>query len=173
MEVWIDRLDGQVPILRQFILPGGGLASCHFHLARTATRTAERRVASLVLSGSADPNVLKYLNRLVPIISHGEVLFCGNIVLVSSVSVTFSSPPRGLLHTNKVILNADTRSDLSRRCEPGTANRAQVKNSFTIFPLNSLSFEAAKQLEFLTLPECARPNRDGERVSHVNSLGNR
>jgi len=64
LEAWIDRLDSAVPPLRHFILPGGGLASSHFHLARTAARTAERRASMLVLDGAADPEVLKYLNRL-------------------------------------------------------------------------------------------------------------
>jgi cob(I)alamin adenosyltransferase len=63
LEQLIDRLDGEVPPLRRFILPGGSPAGAALHLARTVCRRAERRVVALG-AGREDPLVVIYLNRL-------------------------------------------------------------------------------------------------------------
>jgi cob(I)alamin adenosyltransferase len=63
LELMIDRLEGQLPPLRHFILPGGSTAGALLHLARTVCRRAERRVVSLG-SGAVDPIIIVYLNRL-------------------------------------------------------------------------------------------------------------
>jgi cob(I)alamin adenosyltransferase len=62
LEQTIDRLDGQLPPLRRFILPGGSTGGALLHLARTVCRRAERRVVSL--AAASDPIVVVYLNRL-------------------------------------------------------------------------------------------------------------
>lgn len=61
----IDRLNERLPMLKEFILPGGSRAAATAHLVRTVCRRAERRCHSLA---QAEDNVralpLQYLNRL-------------------------------------------------------------------------------------------------------------
>ncbi|KAF9363364.1 hypothetical protein BGX34_004312 [Mortierella sp. NVP85] len=64
LEGWIDRLDSQLPPLRNFILPSGGESSIFLHQSRSTCRRAERTVIPVVEAGDADASVLKYLNRL-------------------------------------------------------------------------------------------------------------
>uniref|UniRef100_A0A7S0GPT1 Corrinoid adenosyltransferase MMAB n=2 Tax=Amorphochlora amoebiformis TaxID=1561963 RepID=A0A7S0GPT1_9EUKA len=64
LEAWIDKMDEELPALKNFILPGGGEAACALHIARSVTRRTERSVINLVHQGEADESVLKYLNRL-------------------------------------------------------------------------------------------------------------
>ena len=63
LEAWIDRLDAELPPLRQFILAGGTHAGAALHLARAVCRRAERRIVSLG-ADKVDPAVLAYINRL-------------------------------------------------------------------------------------------------------------
>jgi cob(I)alamin adenosyltransferase len=63
LEQTIDRLEGELPPLRRFILPGGSPQGAWLHLARTVCRRAERRVVGLG-AGAVDPLVVIYLNRL-------------------------------------------------------------------------------------------------------------
>jgi cob(I)alamin adenosyltransferase len=62
LEQLIDRLETGVPPLRRFILAGGSPAGAALHLARTVCRRAERRIVAL--APSADPIVVRYVNRL-------------------------------------------------------------------------------------------------------------
>jgi cob(I)alamin adenosyltransferase len=66
LEAEIDRLNDELEPLRSFILPGGGAAAAHLHLARTVCRRAERLIAELndKPDESVTPEVLKYVNRL-------------------------------------------------------------------------------------------------------------
>jgi cob(I)alamin adenosyltransferase len=66
LEAEIDRLNDELEPLRSFILPGGGAAAAHLHLARTVCRRAERLIAELndKAGESVTPEVLKYVNRL-------------------------------------------------------------------------------------------------------------
>lgn len=64
IEAWIDGMDAQLPPLRNFILPGGGVAAASLHSARAICRRAERSVVPLVLDGECDDAVAVYLNRL-------------------------------------------------------------------------------------------------------------
>lgn len=63
LEGWIDRLDGELEPLRQFILPGGHAAAAAVHLARAVCRRAERRMVGLGVE-AVGPTPLVYINRL-------------------------------------------------------------------------------------------------------------
>jgi cob(I)alamin adenosyltransferase len=63
LEGWIDRLDKELPPLREFILAGGAPAGAMLHLARTVCRRAERRIVALGPE-TADEAVTAYVNRL-------------------------------------------------------------------------------------------------------------
>ena len=56
-----EVLKGLEP-LKSFVLPGGTPLAAQLHVARTVCRRAERRV--LTLGDEANPEVLRYLNRL-------------------------------------------------------------------------------------------------------------
>src|SRR5690606_33677855 len=47
LEQALDRFNEGLPPLREFILPGGGAAAAHCHVARTVCRRAERCVVTL------------------------------------------------------------------------------------------------------------------------------
>lgn len=64
LEQELDRLNGQLSPLKEFILPGGTQAAAVCHLARTVCRRAERLVVSLSQTDEVSPVCLKYLNRL-------------------------------------------------------------------------------------------------------------
>jgi cob(I)alamin adenosyltransferase len=64
LEETIDRLEGELEPLRQFILPGGAPGASQLHLARTICRRAERWAVSLAHEEPVNPQVLTYLNRL-------------------------------------------------------------------------------------------------------------
>jgi cob(I)alamin adenosyltransferase len=66
LEAAIDRYEGQLEPLRQFILPGGVPAAAALHLARTVCRRAERRLVTLI-GQSGEPineKLLINLNRM-------------------------------------------------------------------------------------------------------------
>ena len=58
----MDTWEGQLPTLRNFILPGGTVLAAHTHFARTICRRAER--ATVKLGGSVSEDHLIFLNRL-------------------------------------------------------------------------------------------------------------
>jgi cob(I)alamin adenosyltransferase len=64
LEQHIDNHNAALPMLKEFILPAGGHATAHCHLARTVCRRAERRVYTLSKSETINPHSLTYLNRL-------------------------------------------------------------------------------------------------------------
>lgn len=65
LERWIEDLQREVPLPREFIFPGGNSSSAAIDLARTIIRRAERRVVALKEAGELDsPEVHSYLNRL-------------------------------------------------------------------------------------------------------------
>ena len=64
LEAWIDEMDTQLPELRNFILPSGGMSASLLHLARATTRRAERLIVPLVKAGDVAPEVGVYVNRL-------------------------------------------------------------------------------------------------------------
>lgn len=64
LEQQLDRLNGDLDPLKDFILPGGSVAAAHCHVARTVCRRAERLVVSLTRVDEINPENLRYLNRL-------------------------------------------------------------------------------------------------------------
>lgn len=64
LERWIDAMEEELPPLRNFILPSGGMAASHMHVARATCRRAERAVVPLVRDGLTQASVGIYLNRL-------------------------------------------------------------------------------------------------------------
>jgi cob(I)alamin adenosyltransferase len=65
----IDALEGQLPPLKHFILPGGSKTASLLHHARTVCRRAERKVVSLSSKEKTNPTLVTYLNRV------GDLLF--------------------------------------------------------------------------------------------------
>ena len=64
LEHCLDRLNGDLEPLKEFILPGGVPAAAACHLARTVCRRAERRAVSLARTETVNAAGLRYLNRL-------------------------------------------------------------------------------------------------------------
>jgi cob(I)alamin adenosyltransferase len=64
LERQIDALNEGLDPLTSFILPGGGEAAARVHLARAATRRAERAMTALAAEAPVNPTALAYVNRL-------------------------------------------------------------------------------------------------------------
>src|SRR5262245_61957336 len=64
LETEIDEANAPLPALRSFILPGGGVVSAQYHVARTVCRRAERRLISLHAVEPQRELTIQYLNRL-------------------------------------------------------------------------------------------------------------
>jgi cob(I)alamin adenosyltransferase len=86
LEEALDGFNDPLPPLKDFILPGGGMASSCCHLARTVCRRAEREVIALGRVEAIRPQAQRYLNRLSDLLfvlcrvlarasGHGEVLW--------------------------------------------------------------------------------------------------
>lgn len=86
LEQTLDGFNADLPALKDFILPGGGMAAACCHLARTVCRRAEREVVTLARSETVRPEAVRYLNRLSDLLfvlsrvlarasGHGEVLW--------------------------------------------------------------------------------------------------
>jgi len=86
LEHLLDGFNADLPPLKDFILPGGGAAAAHCHLARTIVRRAERETVTLAAAEPVRAEVVRYLNRLSDLLfvlarvlarasGHGEVLW--------------------------------------------------------------------------------------------------
>jgi len=86
LEQVLDQFNDPLPPLKDFILPGGGMAASCCHLARTVCRRAEREVIALGRVETIRPQAQRYLNRLSDLLfvlcrvsargsGHGEVLW--------------------------------------------------------------------------------------------------
>ena len=64
LEKMVDELQGKLPRLASFILPGGCQLSSSLHLARAVCRRAERKVVALSRAEKINPEMVPYLNRL-------------------------------------------------------------------------------------------------------------
>jgi cob(I)alamin adenosyltransferase len=64
LEATMDGWNAKLPMLRSFVLAGGGRFSALAHHARTVSRRCERRVVALGREEIVAPEVFQYLNRL-------------------------------------------------------------------------------------------------------------
>jgi len=64
LEREMDQMDGQLPPMTHFVLPGGHTTVSYCHIARCVCRRAERLATLLHESEPTDERVLMYLNRL-------------------------------------------------------------------------------------------------------------
>ena len=64
LEKEIDRMEKNLPKLRNFILPGGSKTGAKLHLARSIARRAERSIAALSSKENINKNSQIYINRL-------------------------------------------------------------------------------------------------------------
>ena len=64
LETWLDQFNAELPALKEFILPGGGVAASACHIARAVCRRAERRLTPLVREEEVNAALSSYLNRL-------------------------------------------------------------------------------------------------------------
>ena len=60
----LERINGALPPLKEFILPGGTRAAALCHVARAVCRRAERELVGLSRKAEIGPESLRYLNRL-------------------------------------------------------------------------------------------------------------
>ncbi|MDN5923738.1 MAG: cob(I)yrinic acid a,c-diamide adenosyltransferase [Xanthomonadales bacterium] len=86
LESVLDGFNADLPALKEFILPGGGMAAASCHVARTICRRAERAVVTLAREEALRAEPRHYLNRLSDLLfviarvlardsGHGEVLW--------------------------------------------------------------------------------------------------
>jgi cob(I)alamin adenosyltransferase len=64
LENQLDTFNESLPYLKEFILPAGGHATAHCHIARTVCRRAERRTYTLHRHSKVNRYSISYLNRL-------------------------------------------------------------------------------------------------------------
>ncbi|GHB27530.1 cob(I)yrinic acid a,c-diamide adenosyltransferase [Mongoliitalea lutea] len=64
LEQEIDAMEDGLPMLKNFVLPGGHQVVSFCHIARTVCRRTERCVISLMEEEHVDELIVKYLNRL-------------------------------------------------------------------------------------------------------------
>jgi cob(I)alamin adenosyltransferase len=86
LEQVLDGFNEDLPPLKDFILPGGGMAAAQCHVARTVCRRAERDTVTLARDEPVREEATRYLNRLSDLLfvlarvlaresGHGEVLW--------------------------------------------------------------------------------------------------
>lgn len=64
IEKLIDEMEGKLPVLKNFILPGGDIAVSQCHIARCVCRRAERYIVLLSKEEVVQEVIIMYLNRL-------------------------------------------------------------------------------------------------------------
>ncbi len=64
LEETLDTLNAELPMLKEFVLPGGSPTAAFLHQARTVCRRAERQCIQAGQSESIRPETIRYLNRL-------------------------------------------------------------------------------------------------------------
>ncbi len=64
IEKEIDKMNKDIPPVKEFILPGGDIVSAQCHVCRSVCRRAERLVVELSEKETVDVFSVKFLNRL-------------------------------------------------------------------------------------------------------------
>lgn len=64
LEDEIDRMEKELPVLKNFILPGGDSLSATVHVSRTICRRLERKINKSTETWETDAEIIKYINRL-------------------------------------------------------------------------------------------------------------
>lgn len=64
LESEMDKMDSELPPLRQFVLPGGSESSARAHICRTVCRRAERCIYRVKEDFPVDDQILMFVNRL-------------------------------------------------------------------------------------------------------------
>ena len=64
LEKIADDLSQDLPLLQNFVIPGGTKAASFLHLSRTICRRAERRIITFAKEHHVNPELIKYINRL-------------------------------------------------------------------------------------------------------------
>ena len=64
LESEMDRIDSELPAIRQFVLPGGCEAASRAHICRTVARRAERCIYRVKDEYPVEDNIMKFVNRL-------------------------------------------------------------------------------------------------------------
>jgi cob(I)alamin adenosyltransferase len=64
LEQELDTLNDSLPMLKEFILPGGNAAAAACHISRTVCRRAERLMVALAREEIVEPPALAFINRL-------------------------------------------------------------------------------------------------------------
>ena len=89
LEQELDKLNDELPMLKEFILPGGNAPAAACHICRTVCRRAERLMVGLSRGEAVEPASLAFVNRLsdflfvaarvLALADGGEVLWRGRI----------------------------------------------------------------------------------------------
>jgi len=89
LERSLDHFNADLPMLKEFILPGGGGAAVAAHVARAVCRRAERRLRTLARVEEVNPHSQRYLNRL------SDLLFVlARVLAVGDRGEVFWNPKR-------------------------------------------------------------------------------
>ena len=64
LEAALDALNADLPPLKEFILPGGGVGAGAAHVARAVCRRAERSIVALARDAPVNEASRRYVNRL-------------------------------------------------------------------------------------------------------------
>ena len=66
LEEWMDMMDAKLPVLKEFVLPGGNEQVSLCHVCRCVARRLERSVVKWLEDGDEDIDsvVVRYVNRL-------------------------------------------------------------------------------------------------------------
>ncbi len=89
LEQALDGFNRELPMLKEFILPGGGAAAVATHIARAVCRRTERRLLSLSRTQVVNEHSRGYLNRL------SDLLFVmARVLAVGSEGEVYWDPKR-------------------------------------------------------------------------------
>ncbi|MFX1484652.1 MAG: cob(I)yrinic acid a,c-diamide adenosyltransferase [Promethearchaeota archaeon] len=64
LEKIADELSEELPLLTNFVIPGGTKAAAFLHVSRTVCRRAERRIVYYASIEPVNEELIKYINRL-------------------------------------------------------------------------------------------------------------